>query len=407
MRIDHLSLKNFRNYTRLELSIPEQVIVIHGANAQGKTSLLEAIYYLATSSSPYTNSDRQLMNWRVEAEIMPFTQVAADVVSAHGSMNRLEILLLKEQTTDGNTRFRKDVRINGVTKRNLDLQGMMGVVMFLPQDLALIEGSPATRRRYLDLTLCQTDKDYCQALNTFEKALAQRNALLKRIGDRQASPDELTYWDSQLAMAAGVLIEGRQQFVRELELLAQRIHRDLSGGLEDLELIYQPSFEPTAGGDGQQSFGVLGLDLHRQLDHEEIAPQYQEALLETRDEEIKRGMTLLGPQRDELRFAVNGRDLGHYGSRGQARTGVMAVKLAELEWMNKTLQEWPILLLDEVVAELDVHRRGYLMERIEQANQVLLTTTELATLAPEFVNRAELWQVEMGHITHQRQEDVL
>lgn len=407
MRIDHLSLKNFRNYTRLELSIPEQVIVIHGANAQGKTSLLEAIYYLATSSSPYTNSDRQLMNWRVEDEIIPFTQVAADVVSAHGSMNRLEILLLQEQTADGNTRFRKDVRINGITKRNLDLQGMMGVVMFLPQDLALIEGSPATRRRYLDLTLCQTDKGYCQALNTFEKALAQRNALLKRIGDHQASPDELTYWDAQLAIAASVLIAGRQRFVRELEMLAQRIHRDLSGGLEDLELIYQPSFEPTAGGDGQQSFGVLGLDLHRQLDHEDITPQYQAALLETRNDEIKRGMTLLGPQRDELRFAVNGRDLGHYGSRGQARTGVLAVKLAELEWMHKTLQEWPILLLDEVVAELDVHRRGYLMERIEQANQVLLTTTELSTLLPEFINRAELWRVEMGHITHQQQEDVL
>ncbi len=406
MRIDHLSLKNFRNYTRLELSIPEQVIVIHGANAQGKTSLLESIYYLATSSSPYTNSDRQLMNWRVADEIMPFTQVAADVVSANGSMNRLEILLLQEQLTQGNSRFRKDVRINGVTKRNLDLQGMMGVVMFLPQDLALIEGSPATRRRYLDLTLCQTDKDYCQALNTFEKALMQRNALLKRIGDHQASPDELTYWDAQLADAAGILIGGRQRFVRELEILAQRIHRDLSGGLEDLELIYQPSFEPTAEGDGQQSFAVLGLDLHRQLDHEKIAPQYQEALLETRDEEIKRGMTLLGPQRDELRFAVNGRDLGHFGSRGQARTGVMAVKLAELEWMHKTLGEWPILLLDEVVAELDMHRRGYLLERIEQANQVLLTTTELSTLTPEFVSRAALWEVEMGHITHPQQEDV-
>lgn len=407
MRIDHLSLKNFRNYTRLELSIPEQVIVIHGANAQGKTSLLESIYYLATSSSPYTNSDRQLMNWRVADEIMPFTQVAADVVSANGSMNRLEILLLQEQLTQGNSRFRKDVRINGVTKRNLDLQGMMGVVMFLPQDLALIEGSPANRRRYLDLTLCQTDKDYCQALNTFEKALTQRNALLKRIADHQASPDELTYWDAQLADAAGILIGGRQRFVRELEILAQRIHRDLSGGLEDLELIYQPSFEPTADGDGQQSFAVLGLDLHRQLEHEKIAPQYQEALLETRDEEIKRGMTLLGPQRDELRFAVNGRDLGHFGSRGQARTGVMAVKLAELEWMHKTLGEWPILLLDEVVAELDIHRRGYLLERIEQANQVLLTTTELSTLTPAFVNRAALWEVEMGHITHQQQEDVL
>lgn len=406
MRIDHLTLKQFRNYTRLELSIPEHVVVLHGSNAQGKTSLLEAIYYLATASSPYTNSDRQLMNWRAIDEPMPFSQVAADVVSANNRFNRIEIILSQEKLLDGSERFKKEVRINGITKRNLDLQGLVGVVMFLPQDLSLIEGSPAVRRRYLDLTLCQTDKRYSEAINTFDKALIQRNALLKRIGDGYASPDELPYWDEQIAAAASIIIAGRQQFIRELELLAQRIHRDLSGGIEDLELIYQPSFEPTAEGDGQQSFRVLGLDLHRQLTPEKVAPQYQEALIHNRLEEIQRGITLIGPQRDEMRLMVNGRDLGHFGSRGQARTGVMAIKLAELEWMHQTLGEWPILLLDEVVAELDIHRRGYLLQRVEQANQVLLTTTELSTLSPDFVKRATLWKVEMGTIRPLAQSDV-
>ncbi len=407
MRIDHLSLKNFRNYTRLELSIPESVVVLHGANAQGKTSLLEAIYYLATSNSPYTNSDRQLMNWRTADDLMPFTSVAADVVSAHNAQNRVEILLSKEQQMNGNERFKKQVRINGVNKRNIDLQGMIGVVMFLPQDMALVEGAPSTRRRYLDLTLCQVDAAYSQALNTFEKTLTQRNALLKRIGDNLAGETELEYWDGQLATTAAVLIAGRQQFIRELELLAQRIHRDLSGGQEDLELIYQPSFEPTAEGDGQQSFSVLGMDFHRQLNSEQIIPQYKEALAASRHEEIKRGMTLLGPQRDEMRFAVNGRDLGHFGSRGQARTGVMAVKLAELAWMHKTLEEWPILLLDEVVAELDSARRSYLLGRVQQANQVLMTTAELSTMDADFLKRATRWQVELGHITpHQPEPDV-
>ena len=407
MRIDHLSLKNFRNYTRLELAVPENVIVLHGENAQGKTSLLEAIYYLATSSSPYTNSDRQLMNWQTADDFMPFTQVAADVVSNNHSLNRVEIILVKEKIGDGSERFRKEVKINGLKKRNVDLQGLLGVVMFLPQDMMLVEGSPAIRRRYLDLTLCQVDKQYYQQLNTFEKTLMQRNALLKRIGDNLASPDELVYWDEQLASATGVIVAGRQRFIRELEILAQRIHRDLSGGLEDLELQYQPSFEPTAQGNGQQSFSVLGLDLHRQLDSDGITPQFKEALLELRKEEIRRGMTLIGPQRDELRFSVNGRDLGHYGSRGQARTGIMAIKLAELEWMHQTLGEWPVLLLDEVVAELDSKRRAYLLERVQQANQVLLTTTELSTLTPEFVNDATRWQVEMGHITPQTESDVL
>lgn len=399
MYIEHLSLKNFRNYIRLELSLAQGAIVIHGANAQGKTSLLEGIYYLATGSSPYTNSDRQLMNWNMDGEFMPFTQVGADIILASRVMNHAEIILVKEQTPDGGERFRKEIKINGVSKRNADLLGLLAVVMFLPQDMSLVEGPPAGRRRYLDIALCQTDNAYAQSLSTFEKALTQRNALLRRIADGYSSPAELDYWDAQIADAAGILIAGRQRFIRELERLAQRVHRDLSGRLEDLELVYQPSFEPTYEGDGQRSFNALGLDLHRQLPSEDITPQYQEALLTARPDEIARGMTLIGPQRDEMRFMVNGRDLGTYGSRGQTRTGILALKLAELEWMHRTLGEWPVLLLDEVFAELDVDRRAYLVDRVKDVNQVLLTTTEISTLAPEFLHQAALWQVRDGQIT--------
>lgn len=399
MHVAHLSLKNFRNYTRLELDIPERAVVIHGANAQGKTSLLEAIYYLATASSPYTNSDRQLMNWRTVDDYVPFTQVAADIVTEAGRRNRIEINLAYQDMNDNTTRFKKSVRINGVGRRNLDLQGLLGVVMFLPQDMSLIEGAPAGRRRYLDLTMCQVDKAYAEALSTFERALQHRNALLKRIAEKQAHPDELSYWDTQLTQSAAVLIAGRQRFIRELEVQAQRIHRDLSGGLEDLKLVYQPSFEPTAEDDGQQSFPLLGADWHRQLPAEKIVPQYQALLEKKRAEEIRRGMTLIGPQRDDLRFTINGRDLGDFGSRGQSRTAVLSLKLAELRWMHDVLEEWPVLLLDEVVAELDADRRRYLQRRISQTQQVLLTTTELSTLQPEFLSRAALWQVEMGEIT--------
>ena len=399
MHIEHLSLKNFRNYIRLELSLTQGAVLIHGANAQGKTSLLEAIYYLATSSSPYTNSDRQLMNWNMDSEFLPFTQVGADIILSSRVMNHAEIILFKDQTPDGGERFRKEVKINGVSRRGADLLGLLAVVMFLPQDMSLVEGPPAGRRRYLDIALCQTDNAYAQALSTFEKALTQRNALLRRIGDGFAAPAELEYWDVQIADAAGILIAGRQRFIRELERLAQRIHRDLSGRLEDLELVYQPSFEPTFEGDGQRSFNTLGLDLHRQLPPEDIIPQYRAALVASRSDEITRGMTLIGPQRDEMRFMVNGRDLGTYGSRGQTRTGILALKLAELEWMHRTLNEWPVLLLDEVFAELDADRRSYLLDRIKEVNQVLLTTTEISTLAPEFLRQAALWKVHDGQIT--------
>ena len=398
MQIDYLSLKNFRNYARLELSVPTGATVLYGENAQGKTSLLEAIYYLATSSSPYTNSDRQLINWQVTEDIMPFAQVAADVLTVNRMMSRVEITLVMNQMEGGGPRFQKTLRINGVDKRRADLLGLIGVVMFLPQDLMLVEGSPSQRRRYLDLTLSQTDVDYADALNNFDKALTQRNALLRRIQKNFASPNELAYWDEQIAASAGIIIAARQKIIRELEVLAQDYHRDISGGREDLELVYQPSFEPTAEGDGQQSFNLLGLDFHREMSPAEIAPQYREALEANRPAEIERGVTLIGPQRDDFRFVVNGRDLSQYGSRGQARTGVLAMKLAELKWMREQLGNDPLLLLDEVVAELDAKRRQYLLEQISDLNQVLLTATELSVLSKDFRKNAQLWQVEQGQI---------
>jgi DNA replication and repair protein RecF len=397
MQIDYISLKNFRNYARLELGIPTGPIVLHGENAQGKTSLLEAIYYLATSTSPYTNSDRQLINWQVENDILPFAQVGADIITMERVMSRVEITLIME--SEGAGRFRKELRINGVNKRRSDLLGMIGVVMFLPQDLMLIEGSPSQRRRYLDLTLGQVDNDYTEALNNFDKVLTQRNALLRRIAGNYASPTELDYWDEQLAEAAGTIIAARQRIVRELEGLAKDIHHEVSGGREDLQLVYQPSFEPTVEGDGQQSFNLFGMDLHREMEAAEIAPQYREALVDNQRDEIERGMTLIGPQRDDLRFMVNGRDLSMFGSRGQARTAVLAIKLAELAWMKEQFGAYPILLLDEVVAELDAHRRAYLLDQIRDVNQVMLTTTELTVLKDEFLSAATLWQVEEGQIS--------
>lgn len=405
MQIDYLSLKNFRNYSRLELDVPTGPIVLHGENAQGKTSLLEAIYYLATSSSPYTNSDRQLINWQVADEFLPFAQVGADVITVDRVMSRVEITLIMEK--DGGLRFRKELRINGVSKRRADLLGMIGVVMFLPQDLMLVEGSPSQRRRYLDLTLGQVNDDYTESLSMFDKALTQRNALLRRVAGNYASADELDYWDEQLSETAGVIISARQRFIRELEGLAQHVHRDISGGREDLQLVYQPSFQPTVEGDGQQSFNLFGLDLHRQLSAAEIAPQFREALINSRREEIERGMTLIGPQRDDLRFMVNQHDLSLFGSRGQARTAVLAIKLAELAWMKQQLGAYPVLLLDEVVAELDSRRREYLLEQVRDVNQVLLTATELSILSEDFVKQSTLWHVEQGQITTMNPADAL
>ena len=398
MYIEHLSLQNFRNYARLEVSLPTGPILLHGANAQGKTSLLEAIYYLATSRSPYTTTDRQLINWNADHDVLAFAKIGAEVVSANRPLSRIEVTLVQEPGALNGSRLQKDIRVNGVPRRVMDLIGQINVVMFLPQDLVLVEGAPAERRRYMNVTLCQTDSAYCEALANFEKLLTQRNALLKRIGDGEARPDELGYWNEQLAQSAGVVIAGRQRLLRDLEVKARRVHRDLSGGNEDLELSYQPSFLPTANNTGQLSFDVIGLDLNRQLKPDDIATQYAATLEERRGEDIARGMTTIGPQRDELRLLVNGHDLGLYGSRGQARTAVMSLKLAELEWMRDAVGEWPILLLDEVIAELDAGRRAYLLDRVSGAEQVLLTTTEPEIFTPEFLQKATRWHIHAGQI---------
>ncbi len=404
MRIEHLSLQNFRNYARLDISPPGGPILLHGANAQGKTSLLEAIYYLATARSPYTTSDRQLINWHVERDLLSYARIEAEVLSENRMLNRIEITLSQDQNGINGTRLGKTIRINGVNKRVMDLVGQVNVVMFLPQDLALIEGPPAGRRRYMDVTLCQTDPAYCEALSTFEKVLSQRNALLKMIAEREAHLDQLAYWDEQLTATGAIVIAGRQRLLRELEVKARRIHYELSGGAEDLELSYQPGFAATPNNSGQLSFDVPGLDLNRQIADSAIAQQYTERLDAMRTDEIARGMTLSGPQRDELRLLVNGRDLGLYGSRGQARTAVMALKLAELAWMRDTIGEWPVLLLDEVIAELDAARRAYLLDQIKDVSQALLTTTEPEIFTEAFLTRATRWHIREGQIVATSQD---
>ncbi|MFW5772232.1 MAG: DNA replication/repair protein RecF [Phototrophicaceae bacterium] len=399
MRIEHLSLTNFRNYARLEATLPaDKPIVLYGSNAQGKTSLLEAIYYLATSRSPYTTSDRQLIHWRTEGDPLPYARLDAEIHGA-GRVDRLELTLMLEQNASAVARFKKVVRLNGVDKRVMDVLGLVRVVLFLPQDLSLVEGSPSDRRRFMNTTLSQVDADYYAALDQYEKILPQRNALLRRLSERRGGSGELAFWDEQLVQAGSILVAQRQRFLRELEMDAQRAHLELTGSQETLTLSYQPSFAPTASDNGQLSFDVLGLDLHRDLDPDAVAPQFADRLRDEEAESIRRGVTLSGPHRDELRLLINGRDAGLYGSRGQARTAVMALKLAELQWMHQRTGEPPILLLDEVIAELDASRRAYLLERIDGSVQSLLTTTELEIFTDSFVERAAVWRVQEGQIS--------
>jgi DNA replication and repair protein RecF len=392
MYIRHLSLTNFRNYTRLELGLPARVVLLHGANAQGKTNLLEAIYYLATSRSPQTATDRELINWIAdEEEMVPYTRLTTEVMRG-GRSREIEIVLQKEPVGGGapssedRTRLRKQIRVDKAKRRALDLVGQINVVLFMPQDMALVDGSPSGRRRYLDVALCQVDPTYCRALSRYNRVLSERNALLRQWHERRMDPDELTYWNDQLVEYGASVILGRRDAVAELDQRVARLHHQLSGGAERLCLVYE-STVPVKKEDGLAGLGDT----------------YRSELRRHRRQELERGMTLVGPHRDEVRFVVNDRvDLGRFGSRGQQRTAVVALKLAEVDWMRQRTDEWPILLLDEVLAELDAERRDFLLAQVNGVEQAIITSTDPTFFDAEFLANMTLFKVEAGRVLEGR-----
>ncbi|HTP11001.1 MAG TPA: DNA replication/repair protein RecF [Anaerolineae bacterium] len=405
MHLRHLSLTNFRLYSRLEVDLPPQAILLYGDNAQGKTSLLEAIYVLATGRSAHTTSDRQLINWLASEEgLTPHARLAADVVRIDRSLHIDMVLLLEPAKTEDGWRFRKQIKLNGAVVRATDLIGQIAVVMFLPDDVEIVGGGPANRRKYLDNALSQVDVEYARALDLYTEVLSQRNALLKQLAESGGTPDygadQLLYWDEQLAGAGATITLKRQTMIAELEQLADRLHRDLTRERHTLRLRYQPAFnaDQPIGPVYQRS---MNLDLPTQSPEatfEQAKQSFLKQLEAKRKEELVRGTTLIGPHRDEVRFIADEIDLGVYGSRGQQRTAVLALKLAEVHWMRAKINDWPILLLDEVMAELDAHRRSFLLQQINGANQSILTATDPEMFTAEFRVQAKMVKVMRGRI---------
>ncbi len=403
MRLTHLSLTNFRNFTRLDVDVPKGSILLVGDNAQGKTSLLEAVYYLATLVSFHASSDRQLINFIEARQPLAVARIVADF-SRGTNRHNLEIRLIQESNAQNNglngnsAHVRKEVLLDGVKCKASAAVGQFNAVLFLPQMLGVIEGSPDERRRYINLALAQVIAHYPAALSEYTKALSQRNALLKLLNERQGDPAQLDFWDEQIVSNGAQLIYARIHAVQELERLAARTHRELTRGAEVLRLDYQPAYDPMPEQPGQYAL-PLDTPLDRSgLTVDAIRQGFDEKLKKLRLEEIGRGVTTIGPHRDELRFLANGIDLGTYGSRGQVRTAMLSLKIAEVGWMHHKSGQWPVLLLDEVLAELDANRRQDLLERLTQSEQALLTTTDLDLFSRDFVAQAATWRVHEGRL---------
>lgn len=392
MHLQRLSLTNYRNYTRLELALPPGLSIIQGENAQGKSNLLEAITVLATSRSPRANSDTELVNWLAQEGDYPFARLSAELKKGE-RLERVDITLLPAK---GNGGFRKQVRINGVPRRSLDLVGLMPVVLFRPEDVDLVSGSPGLRRRYLDIALCQIDPPYCRALNQYNKTVEQRNALLRSLQTGGNAGEQLRFWDDKLAETGGLIIARRFWLIKELDVAASLRHLDLSGGYERLRLRYEPSFDP--GQSGRVPSASDSPTRPEAYTLEAARATFLAYLHANRRRDLAAGMTLAGPHRDDLGFYLGEHNLRNFGSRGQQRTAALASKMAEVAVMTAAAGVAPLLLLDDVMSELDAKRRAMMQDALTTAPQALVTTTDWHHFGPELLAQAQRLHVHQGQM---------
>ena len=354
MIIKSLELQNFRNYDSLSMTFDSGTNILYGDNAQGKTNILEAIYLSATTKSHKGSKDKDVVNFQAdEAHIRTY-------VEKDGLENRVDMHLRKSKS--------KGIAINGQKiKKAADLLGLLNVVFFSPEDLSIIKNGPAERRRFVDMELSQLDSFYLYNLNNYNKIVNQRNKLLKDLYFQPGLRETLSIWDSQLVSYGSKIIERRISFVKQLNEIIYDIHKKLSGGREELEIIYEPD--------------VSMEDYERSL-----------ALSQERDMKLK--MTSTGPHRDDFSFMVrkvnpddesapkaDAIDIRKFGSQGQQRTAALSLKLAEIELVKKLTKDTPLLLLDDVLSELDSNRQNYLLNSIGGI-QTIITCTGLE----EFVN---------------------
>lgn len=395
--LKHLSLTNFRNFARLDMDVPRRAVLLVGSNAQGKTSLLEAIYFLASFTSFQTHTDRQLVNFAALKENPAVARIVADYERGKRK-HRLEVRIIVEAVGPLGQRSRKELLLDGVKRSANEVIGQFNAALFIPQMSQVLEGSPEDRRRYLNLTLAQVLPGYAKALGDYQQSLTQRNALLKQLAERGGDVGQLDFWDNSLAQTGAQIILWRIQSIQELERLAARNHLSLTRGKEVLRMAYDPAYDPLPHPSGQFALRMdVPID-RAAIDLEPIQQGFTSALKKLRSEEINRGVTTIGPHRDDMRFLANGINLGDYGSRGQVRTTLLALKLAEVAWMKEKTGEWPVILLDEVMAELDNERRADLLTTLSESEQTLLTTTDAHTFSPEFLEASTLWCVQAGTV---------
>ncbi|MDO4339716.1 MAG: DNA replication/repair protein RecF [Eubacteriales bacterium] len=357
MFIESIQLKNFRNYKTLEMEFDRETNIFYGDNAQGKTNILEAVYLCGTTKSHKGSKDK---------EIIRFGQDEAHIrmnVKKDGLSYKIDMHLKKNKA--------KGVAINGIPIRKArELFGIVNLVFFSPEDLNIIKNGPGERRHFLDMELCQLDPLYLMDLAGYNHIVNQRNKLLKDLYLNPGLRDTLDIWDMQMVQYGTKVIEKRRRFVEELNEVIHGIHGNLTGGHEQLEVLYEPS--------------VKSEDFEREL-------------ARSQERDLRMKLTSVGPHRDDLCLLADGIDIRKYGSQGQQRTAALSLKLSEIYLVKKKIRDTPVLLLDDVLSELDSNRQTYLLDSIHDI-QTLITCTGLDDFISHQFRINKVFQVVKGEV---------
>jgi len=364
VRVERLQLTSYRTYAQLDVSFPTGPQVIVGANATGKTNLLESVLVLGTGRSHRASVDGELISWGAD-----FARLEA---LADG--NTVDVVVARTPTGGG----RKRVQVNGVARRPQALAAALPVVLFAPEDMLLIVGSPGLRRVAIDTLVAQTVPASAATMSNYARAVTQRNNLLRSVRDGMADPAELRYWDGVVIEDGAQIVDWRRATLASMARPLADAHGEIAPGEETLELRYLTNSPPA--------------------ESESTRDALRRRLAETAEKEQWNGATLVGPHRDDLAFASGDRDLAGFASRGQQRTAILAFKLAALDLLTAAHGRPPLLLLDDVFSELDPQRRAHLVRRIGDLPQAFVTTTTTDDLDPALVAAATVWEVTPGHL---------
>lgn len=372
MYLENLTLHDFRNYADLAVTFSQGVNVLLGENAQGKTNLLEAIYVLALTRSHRTANDKELIRWQTATATLK-----GRLHKATGSVP-LELELGKKG---------KRARVNHLEQAKLSQYiGNLNVIVFAPEDLSIVKGAPAVRRRFMDMEFGQMSPKYLYNLSQYRTILKQRNQYLRQLNHHQAKDKVyLGVLSDQLAAFGAEIIHKRLELLQQLEKWAQGVHSEITQQQEYLTFHYVTQV-PTAD----------------QTAVEQIYQTLQKLYAQQEAKEIFQGTTLLGPHRDDLQFSVNDKNVQTFGSQGQQRTTALSVKLAEIDLMKAETGEYPVLLLDDVLSELDAARQTHLLTAIQDKVQTFLTTPSLDGVARKLINAPKVFEVSHG-ILHEEE----